>query len=213
MRPTGVYRRFLELKDEEWARVRARPEDEFRILLMTFLNLSGRLRFYDLSERAVLAAFHMAYAVAEDPTQRRTGSGFEHRSIECLRRLHPLIGDYAAGLPDTASVEVEDALRESLVVVPATVLLGQAGVEQSFRLVCWNTASCLAEGIGTPYLAARTIANMGHHDRTGQLDVYGLVAPLTELAERSEDHPDQRTAAAAEITAVLTNFLAIAEAA
>jgi hypothetical protein len=176
-------------------------------LLMTFLNLTGRLCFHDLPERAVLLAFRAAYGMVDDTSQRRTGSEFERRSIECLRQLYPLVGDYAAGLPDNASVEVEDALHEPLVTVPAVVLLGEAGPEQSFRLVCRNTAGCLAEGIGTPYLAARTIANMGHHDRTGQLDAYGVVAPLTELAERCEDHPDQRVAAAEEISATLLAFL------
>ena len=71
-----------------------------------------------------------------------------------------------------------------------------------------DTANCLAEGIGTPYLAARTIANISYHDSTGQLDTYGLVAPLTELAERCEDHPDQRAEAAREITDELARFLA-----
>jgi hypothetical protein len=210
MRPAGVHRRFLELKDEEWARVHMHPANEFRTTLMTFLNLTGRLRFHDLPEREVLIAFDQAYAMVDDSSQRRTSTEFERRSIECLRHLHPLVGDYAAGLPDAASVEVEDALREPLVAVPAIDLLGEAGPEPSFRLVCWNTANCLAEGIGTPYLAARTIANMGYHDSGGQLDRYGLVAPLSELAERCEDHPDQRAAAASEITDALMRFLAAA---
>lgn len=207
MRPAGVLQRFREVRQSEWDHVFAHPENAFRARLMSFVDLCGRLRFFDLPDRAVLLEFREAYALVDDPTQRRTDTGFEHRSIECLRRLHHVVGEYVAGLPDTASVLEEDRLHEPLVTVPPSVLLGSAGREQSFEMVCWNNANCLVEGITTPWLAARGIAHIGYHQPA---DAYGLVSPLTALTERYEDHPESRAESAEEITAVLTRFLDVA---
>ena len=54
-----------------------------------------------------------------------------------------------------------------------------------------------------PYLAARHIAAEDFHQ---PLDRFGLIAPMTELAERYEDHPDDRATIAAEIGAELAAF-------
>jgi hypothetical protein len=70
------------------------------------------------------------------------------------------VGEYTAGLPDEASVDVEEELRQALLLIPAETVLGQADPEHWFHLVCWNDANCLLEGVGTPSLAARGIANM-----------------------------------------------------
>ena len=207
VRPAGVLERFREVRQAEWDVVYSRPGNAFRARLMSFINLSGRLRFYDLAERTVLTEFQEAYSLVEDSTQRRTGTAFERRSIDCLRRLHPVVGAYAAGLPETASVVEEEQLREPLVTTPPTTLLGSAGLEQSFDMVCWNDANCLVEGVTTPWLAARGIANLGYHQPA---DVYGLVSPLGELAERYEDFPEGRSETAEEITAVLMRFLDVA---
>jgi hypothetical protein len=207
MRPAGVLQRFREVKQSEWDHVYSRPENTFRAQLMRFVNLSGRLSFYDLAARAVLTGYREAYALIDDPGQRRTGTGFERRSMDCVRELHPVVGAYATGLPETASVVEEDRLWKPLVDIPPTILLGSAGLEQSFDMVCWNDANCLLEGITTPWLAAREIANLGYHQPA---DRFGLVSPLGDLAERYEDFPEQRAETAEEITAVLLRFLDVA---
>jgi hypothetical protein len=56
-----------------------------------------------------------------------------------------------------------------------------------------------------PYLAARHIAAEDFHQ---PLDRFGLIAPMTELAERYEDRPDDRAAIGAEIGAQLDAFRA-----
>jgi hypothetical protein len=54
-----------------------------------------------------------------------------------------------------------------------------------------------------PYLAARHIASEDFHEPA---DRFGLVAPMTELAERYEDRPDERADTAVEIAAELDAF-------
>jgi hypothetical protein len=71
--------------------------------------------------------------------------------------------------------------------------------------VCWNEANSLVEGVQTPYRAARHIANEALHEPD---DPFGLIAPMTELAERYEDHPASREATAADVRAALSDFLA-----
>ena len=89
VRPAGVLERFREVRQAEWDVVYSRPGNAFRARLMSFINLSGRLRFYDLAERTVLTEFREAYALVEDSSQRRTGTAFERRSIE----LHQVLAD------------------------------------------------------------------------------------------------------------------------
>ena len=47
-----------------------------------------------------------------------------------------------------------------------------------------------------PYLAARHIAAENFHR---PLDRFGLIAPMTDLAERYEDRPDDRAAIGAQL--------------
>ena len=56
-----------------------------------------------------------------------------------------------------------------------------------------------------PYLAARHIAAEDFHR---PLDRFGLIAPMTDLAARYEDRPDDRAAIGAEIGAQLDSFRA-----
>ena len=56
-----------------------------------------------------------------------------------------------------------------------------------------------------PARAARHIATEGFH---GPTDAFGLVAPMTELAERYEDVPGSRDATGAEIIRILDAFRA-----
>lgn len=82
-------------------------------------------------------------------------------------------------------------------------ILGECEQESHFDLVCWNEANALAEQVQRPYLAARHIAAEDFHQ---PLDRFGLIAPMTELAERYEDRPDERDTTAAAVCQVLDGF-------
>lgn len=83
-------------------------------------------------------------------------------------------------------------------------LLGEVNTECYFHLVCWNEAKSLIEGVQTPYRAARQIANMGFHNPA---DPYSLIEPLTDLAVRYEDYPDERGEIGEEIAALLAAYI------
>jgi hypothetical protein len=74
--------------------------------------------------------------------------------------------------------------------------------------VCWNEANSLVEGVQTPYRAARHIANEPFHDPDDPFGRSASSRPMTELAERYEDHPASREATAADVRAALSDFLA-----
>jgi hypothetical protein len=92
-----------------------------------------------------------------------------------------------------------------LVSVPPWTILGECERESHFDLVCWNEANALAEHVQRPYLAARHIAAEDFHQ---PLDRFGLITPMTELAERYEDFAGDRAAINAEIEAQLAEFRA-----
>jgi hypothetical protein len=207
MRPAGVVQRFRALVADENARVRAHPELEFRIALDDFIVAAARQYYRDLPVPLAVEQFWTAFVGLGDPAQLRTHTDFEDRCVDALRRLHPLVDGFADRRPEADPLDVDDAIRAHLVSVPPSAVLGEYLPGSSFDLLCWNAANCLAEGIRPPYRAARPVVHAAYHRPA---DPYGLVAPLSALTERYEDHPDDRPAVAAEITAVLTHFLEVA---
>ena len=96
-------------------------------------------------------------------------------------------------------------MLDVLTAVPPLMILGDSGPESHFDLVCWNEANSLAENVQRPYLAARHIASEDVH---APRDRFGLVGPMTELAERYEDRPDEREEIAIDIARELDAFRA-----
>ena len=138
-----------------------------------------------------------------DPAQVRTHTDFEERCIVCIEQLRPEIADLAR-FADSLTIEEEDAVCEPLLRIPPMALLGELNDQCYFHMACWNDANCVTEEVLEPYWAARGIANMGFFEPD---DPYGLVTPLTALAEQYEDYPAKREKVAAEITTLLTTYL------
>lgn len=205
MRPPGVRQRVTELLDSEWDRVHSRPEHLLRVHLASFVNLCARLWYSDHPATTVLRRYQEVCVYRQDATQVMTHSDFENRSIACADQLQPAIGWVTERSVDDISFDEQEAVREPLLRIPPTALLGEAGPENYFHLVCWNAANSLIEGFETPYRAARQIANMGFHQPA---DPFGLVTPMTDLAMRYEDRPEQRAEIAPEITATLSGYVA-----
>ena len=206
-RPLGVVERFRELTADDRDHSRAHPELHLRIELTAFMVVSARQRYQDLPLGTTIDQFYTTWFALREPAQRRTHSEFENRSIECVRRLHPLVDGYAERNPDADPLDVDDALRRLFVDVPPQVVLGELGPNSSFDLICWNAANSLAEGVKRPYFAARPVVHAAYHRPA---DPYELLPQLSPLAERYEDHPESRAETADEITAVLLRFLDVA---
>lgn len=180
-------------------------ERALRVHLTSFVNLCARQAHHDHPMTTVLHRYREVTALLDDPRQRRTGADFERRSLACVRQLRPLIGDTAHRNGAEVPFEQQERAREPLLQIPPMTILGEASPGWPFDLVCWNEANSLVEGVQTPYRAARHIANEAFHEPD---DPFGLIAPMTELAERYEDHPASREATAADVRAVLSDFLA-----
>ena len=150
----------------------------------------------------MLRKYRDAWWYLDDPEQTRTGTDFERRSIECLRTLRPQLGDLV-DFAEAASFDEQENAVEPLLRIPPTLVLGRVGDDCYFHLACWNEANALAEGVQTPYRAARRVINMKIHEPP---DVYGLIAPLTGLVERYEDEPDTRPATGATTRAVFSDY-------
>jgi hypothetical protein len=189
-----------ELGTAERRLVESWRERTLRVQLTAFVDLCARLWFGDHGVTAVLRRFDAVEAMLDDPAQTRTGSDFETRCLDVVRELTPMV----SGLSER-SLDEQDSVRDVLVSVPPWTILGECEQESHFDLVCWNEANALAEQVQRPYLAARHIAAEDFHQ---PLDRFGLIAPMTELAERYEDHPDGRATIAAEIGAELAAFRA-----
>jgi hypothetical protein len=200
VRPPGVWQRVRELGVTERRLVDSWGDRALRVQLTVFVDLCARLWFGDHGTDVVLRRFDAVAALLDDPGQRRTGTDFEARCLTTINELRPMI----AGL-SSRSLDEQDSVRDVLVSVPAWTILGECERESHFDLVCWNEANALAEQVQRPYLAARHIAAEDFHQ---PLDRFGLIAPMTELAERYEDHPDGRATIAAEIGAELAAFRA-----
>jgi hypothetical protein len=148
----------------------------------------------------VLRRFDSAVALLDDPGQRRTGSDFETRCLAAVHELRPLVGGLSR-----ASLDAQDSVLDVLTSVPPLAILGECGAGSHFDLVCWNEANSLAEDVQRPYLAARHIASEDVH---APADRFGIVGPMTELAVRYEDRPDERDVVAVEIARQLGAFRA-----
>ena len=203
-RPRGVVERFRALVADDRNYASSHPELRLRIALTEFLTLSARQRYSDLPIGATLDRFYAAHFALREEGQRRTGSDFEKRSIDCVRQLHPMVDGYAERHPDAEPLDVDEGVRRLFVEVPPQVMLGEGGPDSSFDLICWNAANSLAEGVKRPYFAARPVAHAAYHRPA---DRYGLAPPLIRLTERYEDDPELRVETAAEITIVLMRFL------
>jgi len=205
VRPAGVRERIREVALAERAVVESWTDRRLRVRLTTLIDLCARLHYDDHPVAAVLRCYARVDELLADPAQRRTGTDFEVRSLACVTELHPLVGPLVAGPVEEVPLAAQDEVREPLTAVPPRTILGEDGPDSAFDLVCWNEANAVAEDVQRPYRAARHIATEGFHDPT---DAFGLVAPLTELAERYEDVPGSRTATGAEIVRVLDEFRA-----
>lgn len=205
MRPPGVRRRVTELLDSEWNYVHSRHEHLLRVHVASFVNLCARLWYSDHPATTVLTRYQEVCAYRGDMTQLMTHSDFEDKSFACVDQLYAEIGWVTARPIEDIAFDEQEGARGPLLRVPPMVLLGEAGPESYFHLVCWNEANSLIEGFETPYRAARQISNMGFHHPA---DPFGLVDPLAELAMRYEDCPEEREEVAEEINAALSAFLA-----
>jgi hypothetical protein len=168
----------------------------------SFVNLCARQWHHDHPMTTVLRRYREILALLDDPRQLRTGSDFETRSLACVGQLRPHISDLAER--DDVTFEEEERAREPLLWILPMTILGEASPSWPFNLLCWNEANSLAEGVQTPYRAARHIANEAFHAPD---DPFGLIAPMTALAERYEDHPSSRETAAAEVRSALSVFV------
>jgi hypothetical protein len=203
MRPPGVQHRIRQLLDDEWDAVHSRPERALRANLTDFIGLCARLRYWDHPVNTVLRRYRDTWRHLDDPRQVRTGTDFERRCITCMRELRPEIGHVADNV-ETASFDEQESVVDTLLQVPPRVVLGEVNPDSYYHLTCWNQANALVEGVQTPYRAARNISNMKIHEPP---DVYGLIPPLTELAERYEDDPDARPATGEAIVDLLAAYL------
>lgn len=204
MRPPGVRQRIRQLSDSEWEYLRSRPERLLRVSLTSLINLCARQRYHDDPVIYALEKYQRVCSYLDDPSQARTHSDFETKSIACVMELRAEIGQTADKPLEDISFDEQDALHEPLVRIPPRVILGEVNPDCYFHLICWNQANSLIEGFRTPYLAARAIANMDIHEPA---DPFGLITPLDELAMRYEDYPDERARIAEEITARLSEFV------
>jgi hypothetical protein len=203
VRPAGVRQRFIALREERAKRARRHPEHRLRATLATFISLCARRRYNDHPVSQTLDAYYDVILSLDDSTQLRTHTDFEERCIVCIEQLRPEIVDFAK-IASSLTLEEEDAALEPLLRIPPLVILGELDDQCYFHMTCWNDANCVVEEVLEPYWAARGIANMGFFEPD---DPYGLIEPLTALAERYEDYPAQREVAAAEITTLLTAYL------
>jgi hypothetical protein len=191
--------------DNEWKVVHSWPDRALRVQLTSFVNLCARQWYHDHPVTTVLRRYRDVVSHLADPTQVRTGTDFESRCLSMVEQLRPILGGVAERRSDEVSFDEQEALHEPLLRIPPMAILGEVDEDCYFHLLCWNETNSLAEGVQTPYRAARHIANEGFHEPA---DPYGLVGPMNELAERYEDRPAERSAAAAEIAAVLDRFRA-----
>ena len=129
-----------------------------------------------------------------------TGSDFETRCLGAVYELRPVV----TGL-STGSSDAQDSVVDVLTRVPPLMILGECDDESHFDLICGNEANALAEGVQRPYLAARHIASEDFHE---PVDRFGIVGPMTELAVRYEDRPEERDALALEIARQLDAYRA-----
>lgn len=189
MRQLGISERQLV---ESWT------DRALRVRLTVFVDLAARLWFGDHGPGAVLQCFDSVVALLDDPTQMRTGSDFERRCLGAVHELRPVVGGLSTG-----SLDAQDSVVDVLAQVPPLVILGECDDESHFDLVCWNEANALAEDVQRPYLAARHIASEDFHEPA---DRFGVVGPMTELAVRYEDRPEERGALALEIARQLDTF-------
>jgi hypothetical protein len=189
-----------ELGTAERRLVESWHERALRVQLTVFVDLCARLWFGDHGVTAVLRRFDAVAALLDDPGQVRTGTDFETRCLAAVRELQPMISGMSG-----RSLDEQDGVRDVLVSVPPWAILGECERESHFDLVCWNEANALAEHVQRPYLAARHIAAEDFHQ---PLDRFGLIAPMTELAERYEDRPGDRVMISAEIEAQLDAYRA-----
>ena len=189
-----------ELGRSERRLVESWTDRALRVQLTYFVDLCARLWFPDHGPAVVLRQFDTVVGLLDDSGQLRTGSDFETRCLAAVKELRPMV----SGL-SRASFDAQDSVVDVLTSVPPLLILGECGSESHFDLICWNEANALAENVQRPYLAARHIASEDFH---APADRFGLLEPMTELAVRYEDRPDEREAVGVEIARELDAFRA-----
>jgi hypothetical protein len=207
MRPAGARERIQEVARAELDILESWTDRRLRVELAAFVDVCARLAFYDHPVGRALKCYALVDSWLDDPGQLRTGSDFEARCLRCVEELRPIVGEMAARPIEEVPLPEQNDVLEPLVLVPPRVILGEAGPDSYFNLVCWNQANAVAEGAQRPYRAARGISAEGIHETA---DAFGLVEPMTVLTERYEDLPEAREATAAEIVRVLEAFRAAA---
>lgn len=166
--------------------------------LCRFVDLCAGLWNNDHPTLNVVESYRKVRRLLTEPGQLRTGSDFEARCLATVEALRPTLDDVHAW-------EQADTVTAPLLRIPPLTILGEAGPDWAFDLVCWNGANALAEQVRRPYGTAVAIANEGFHQPA---DTFGLVAPMTELMIRYEDVPEAPEATGAEIRRVLQHFRA-----
>ena len=126
MRPAGVRQRVRELQDQEWDLVHSWTDRALRVHITSFVNLCARQWHHDHPMTTVLRRYHEVIALLGDPRQLRTRTDFETRSVECVERLRPLIGDLAGRNAADVPFEQLEQARDPLLWIPPMTILGEA---------------------------------------------------------------------------------------
>jgi hypothetical protein len=151
----------------------------------------------------VLEAFSGVLRTLTDPGQAIIGSRAE---AACLRAFAALERDVANTALDEGEYSLDElsTMADTFRDVPVEVVTGRTGTRASIDMMCWVAASSLSDGVRTPYLTARTLANLGFHKAS---DEPSIVSRMDEPALRFEDEAGERPALSALIRAEADRYL------
>lgn len=204
MRPPGVRSRVHELIDAHQAELVADPVWQWRVRTDSLVRLCGRLGFGDVPVRSVLLAYCGVLDHSDDPSQARTGSRFEAALARCVTDVRIALGDVSRVTVEGLTPHETDQFQGPLTSIPPSTVLGATEPDGYFHLVCVTSARSAVEGVGSPYLAVRGIANMSVYRPD---EDFGVVAAAEGLAIRYEDEPERREGTDREIRAELDRYL------
>ena len=183
--------------------VLSREEHRLRVGIDALILLCGRLAFSDAQMSRVLEAFSGVLRLLTSPGQAMIGSRAE---AACLRAFAALERDVANTALDAGEFSLDElsTMADTFRDVPVEVVTGRKGSRASIDMMCWVAASSLSDGVRTPYLTARTLANLGFYKTS---DEPSIVSRMGELALRFEDETGERPALSALIHEEATRYL------
>ncbi|WP_258343477.1 hypothetical protein [Saccharopolyspora gregorii] len=193
MRPRGVRLRVEELRGRDQERDRAEPGRARGRALAWFVHGCALIDL-DVTTSSVVELYREVLALLDDPSQHRTGSGWERAVLHCVDLLREPLAEVAADPHRHASRDERLALAP-LVEIPRQVLVGPDDAERSFPMACWNAAGALLDGVLSPYRAVGFVVCVGYFSQDQDLTW------VREWQVRYEDEPDARPALDAEIRA------------